>query len=119
MICIPLIESGIQQTSDQYNYSQFETVISSIDNGISMVLNSTGQKAMQEDLYVPSTVVINSSLNVVNYYFLSSSITKSISRNYPMNVDIAFGYGAGWFSVNIFLQNSTWIKVSFAFKTSS
>ena len=119
MICIPLIESGMAQTRDQYNYSQFEMMISSLDNGISMVLNSTGQKAIQEDLYIPSTVVINSSLNVVDYYFTSSSITRSISRDYPMNVDIGFSYSAAWYTVSIALQNSTWIRISFVYKASS
>jgi hypothetical protein len=113
MICIPLIEGGVRQAHDQYAYSQFETLINSIDSGIGIVMNSTGQKAFQEDVYVPSTVTIDSSENRVTYCFKSDSMATTINKEYPLNVNLSFSYPAGWYIVNIRLENSTWIIVSF------
>lgn len=114
MICVPLIECGVRQAHDQYAYSQFETLINSIDGGIGIVMNSTGQKAFQEDVYVPSTVTISSSENRVTYCFKSDSMATTINKEYPLNVNLSFSYPAGWYTVNIRLENSTWIIVSFA-----
>jgi hypothetical protein len=119
MICIPLIENGLEQTRTEYDYSEFESMIRSIDNGIGMVLNSTAHKAVQEDIYIPSGVLVNSSLNMVTYSFTSDSVTRTISRNYPLNVDARFSYFAGWYKVSIVLQNSSWITISFAYKVGS
>jgi hypothetical protein len=119
MICIPLIEGGVRQARYQFEYSHFEMLISSIDNGIAILLNSTGQKAIQADLYIPSEVAVNSSMTMVTYYFTSDSITTSIRRDYPINVDVSFNYSDGWYNVNMELANSTWIRISFAEKAGS
>ncbi|WXG42965.1 MAG: hypothetical protein WED04_02650 [Promethearchaeati archaeon SRVP18_Atabeyarchaeia-1] len=114
MICMPLIEGGITQVHDQYAYSQFKDLIDSIDNGVNKVVNDSGQNAFQKDIYVPSTVTVKSSMNVVSYYFSSSSITSTIYREYPVNVDVCFNYAAGFYRVHIAWENSTWIAVVFA-----
>ncbi|WXG45679.1 MAG: hypothetical protein WED05_03150 [Candidatus Atabeyarchaeum deiterrae] len=117
MICIPLIENGFTQISDQYGYSQFQSLTSTIDSGIFMVLNGTGQQTYQGDVYVPQHVTINSSIidHGVWYHFNSGSIDTTVFREYPIGVAISFNYMPGWYRVRIVMENSSLITVSFFF----
>ena len=113
LVCVPLIEGGAKQARDQFANSQFESFVSSIDSGIAMVLNSSGQKAFQEDALVPSTVTVNSSMNRVTYYFSSDSVTNCINKDYPINVNSSFNSPSGWYRIRIWLASPTLIAVNF------
>jgi hypothetical protein len=114
MICVPLIENGVSQISDQYAYSQFQDLVSSIDSGINNVANGTGQVGFQKDVYIPRGVAINSSSNQITFRFDSSSMRKTVNREYPIAVNLSFNYPEGWYSIDIYLQNLSMVIVRFA-----
>ncbi len=113
MICIPLIENGVSQISDQYAYSQFEDLVSSLDSGINNVANGTGQVSFQKDLYIPHGVTVNSTLNQVTFHLNSTTMRKTVNKEYPIAVNLSFNYPEGWYRINIHLQNSSIVIVSF------
>jgi hypothetical protein len=115
MICVPLILDGVSQISDQRAYSQFQDLVSSIDSGINAIANGTHQGDFSEDIYVPTGVTMNSSFNEVSYNFNSTSISRSVSKEYPIPVSLSFNYPEGWYRVGFYLQNSTEVVVSFNF----
>jgi hypothetical protein len=114
MICVPLIVDGMSQISDQYAYSQFQDMVGSIDSGILIIANGTQQGDFLKDVYIPHGVSMNSSINEVSYCFNSSSIKKTISREYQVVVNLSFSLQEGWYRIRIYLQNSTTAIVSFA-----
>jgi hypothetical protein len=107
MICVPLIMDGVSQISDQYAYSQFQDLVGFIDSGINNVANGTGQAIVQKEIYIPHSVTMNSSLNQVTFSFDSSSIKRTVNREYPINVKLGFNYPEGWYRISIYLQNSS------------
>nr|MDO8099948.1 hypothetical protein [Candidatus Njordarchaeota archaeon] len=117
MICIPLIQNGVSQISDQYAYSQFQDMVGSIDPAIRTVMNGTGQRYYEGDIYIPNGTTINSSIsrNRVSYYFNSDSSSIAIHKNYPLAVAVNFNYKAGWYRIRIVSENATLVTVSFTF----
>jgi hypothetical protein len=115
MICVPLVMNGVSQISDQYAYSQFQDAVASIDSGINVVANGTNQGDFVKDIYIPQGVTMNSSINQVSYYFDSSSISRLVTKEYPIAVSLSFNYPSGWYRVTLHLQNSTAIVASFIF----
>jgi hypothetical protein len=113
MICVPLIENGVSQISDQYAYSQFQDLVASIDSGINNVANGTGQVSFQKEVYVPTGVTMNSSTNQVTFHFESTSMRKTVNKEYPIAVILSSNYSEGWYSINIYLLNSSMAIVSF------
>lgn len=113
MICVPLIENGVSQISDQYAYSQFQDLVASIDSGINNVANGTGQVSYQKEIYIPPGVTMNSSSNQVTFHFESTSMKKTVNREYPIAVNLSSNYPEGWYSINIYLLNSSIAIVSF------
>ena len=113
MICVPLVLNGVSQISDQYAYSQFQDLVASIDSGINAIANGTHQGDFLRDIYVPHGVTMNSSINQVSYYFNSSSISRSITKEYPIAVSLSFNYPGGWYRVRLHLQNSSTVVASF------
>lgn len=115
VICIPLIQNGAKQISDQYAYSQFQDSVGSIDSGIRSAMNNTENRVYEEDIYVPSGVTINSSTsyNRVDYRFSSDSRTVVVHKDYPLAVLVNFNYGAGWYRIKIVPENATLMTVSF------
>lgn len=113
MICVPLIKNGVSQISDQYAYSQFQDLVSSIDSEINNVANGTGQVSFQKDVYIPHGVTMNSLLNQVTFCFDSSSIRRTVNKEYPIAVNLSFDYPEGWYRIDIHLQNSSTVIVSF------
>jgi hypothetical protein len=113
MICVPLIENGVSQISDQYAYSQFQDLVTSIDSGINNVANGTGQVSFQKEVYVPTGVTMNSSSNQVTFHFESTSMRKTVNKEYPIAVNLSSNYSEGWYSINIYLLNSSMAIVSF------
>jgi len=117
MICIPLIQNGVSQISDQYAYSQFQDMVRSIDPAIRTVINGTGQRYYEGDIYIPVGVTINSSISRyrVTYYFNSDSSMIAVHKDYPLAVVVNFKYKAGWYRIKIVLENATLVSVSFTF----
>ncbi len=113
MICVPLIENGVSQISDQYAYSQFQDLVVSIDSGINSVANGTRQVSFQKDVYIPPGVTMNSSSNQVTFHFDSTSMRKTVNKQYPIVVNLNSDYREGWYSINIYLQNFSMVIVSF------
>jgi hypothetical protein len=113
MICVPLIVNGVSQISGQYAYSQFQNSVSTIDSGIEAIANGTLQGGFSENVYVPNGVTMSSSLNQVTYTFDSSTMNRTIIKEYPLIVSLVFSYPEGWYSVRIYLQNSTTVVASF------
>jgi hypothetical protein len=113
MICVPLIINGVSQVSEQYAYSQFQDSVSTIDSGIEAIANGTLPGGFSKDVYIPNGVTMSSSMNQVTYSFDSSSMNRSIIKEYPLIVSLVFDYPEGWYSVRIYLQNSTTIVASF------
>jgi hypothetical protein len=117
MICVPLIQNGVKQISDQYAYSQFQDLVGSIDTGIRSVINCTDHRIYEGDIYVPRGVTINSSisLNRVTYYFDSDSARIVIHKEYPLAVAANFDYKSGYYRIRIVSENAALIVVSFTF----
>lgn len=117
MICIPLIQNGVKQISDQYAYSQFQDLVGSIDSGIRTTINCTEHRIYEGDVYVPRGVTIDSSIshNRVTYYFNSDSTRIAIHKDYPLAVAANFNYKAGYYRIKIVSENATLIVVSFTF----
>jgi hypothetical protein len=115
MICIPLIQNGAKEVSDQYAYSQFNDLVNSIDSGIRSTINSTGNKVYEQDIYFPGGVTINSSTTckTVDYCFNSDSRTTIIQKDYPIYIVTNFNYPAGWYRVKMVLENATLMAVDF------
>jgi hypothetical protein len=120
LICIPLIQNGVEQISDQYVYSQYEDMVGTIDSQIRILINSTEHATYEGDIYIPRGVTISSSTsyNEVTYYFSLDSIRTTIRKVYPLAVAVNFNYEAGWYMIKILLENTALVVVSFSFRES-
>jgi hypothetical protein len=118
LICIPLIQIGVEQISDQYVYSQYEDMVGTIDSQIRTLINSTEHATYEGDIYMPRGVTISSSTsdNEVAYYFSLDSTRTTIRKVYPLAVAVNFNYEAGWYRIKILLESTTLVVVSFSFR---
>jgi hypothetical protein len=117
MICIPLIQNGVEQISDQYAGSQFRNMTTAIDSEIRSLIDNATHSTYQGDIFVPQGVTINSSIknNEVSYYFSSNSTKIAIHKVYGLAVAVNFDYDAGWYRIKISLDKTMLVVVSFSF----